>query len=281
MAFIIIEGVDRNWKSSLADLYRSQGYKVVHMSAPDKKYYQEGYAGPSYCDELLSLLISLSGQDVVLDRSWYGESVWAYVYNRKNLLSEEDLEILREIEDQNDPQRILMCDPEAKANWQRCVDNNEPLDIQQFTTARAMFLQMADKHGFSIRSKSDYANNPEYTEKTIERNMDINPQQTNGSVPVNSDEIAVMPIPRIPADLEILSPEQKRLAEANAINDILCKPIIRLKGDNYTAIEQKLRVFLKSELAVLLGTSQNQLVENNLTQEEVLVIRNLISRSKK
>jgi len=37
MAWIVIEGIDRSFKSSAAKLYEAKGFKVIHFSAPDKK----------------------------------------------------------------------------------------------------------------------------------------------------------------------------------------------------------------------------------------------------
>ncbi len=156
MTWIILEGLDRTFKSSVAELYRSQGFDVIHFSAPAKKYTTPGYTGPSYLEDILSMLVSLTGKDVVFDRSWMGEQVWPFVYGRNALLSTEDLEVIREIEDQNQTVRILMHDPDARAHWQRCVENKEPLDGVQFKTARDLFYKMAEMYGFTLKTKDDF-----------------------------------------------------------------------------------------------------------------------------
>jgi hypothetical protein len=74
-----------------------------------------------------------------------------------------------------------------------------------------------------------------------------------------------------------LTPEQKRLAEANAINDILSKPIVKLKGEHYSAIEAKIRDFLNAEMATLLGTKQSVPVPE-LTLQEVNFIKTLMKK---
>ena len=66
MAFVILEGIDRTGKSTVAEVYKEKGFEVVHMDAPDKKYAKDGYTGPSYLDDLVELFISYSGKDVVL-----------------------------------------------------------------------------------------------------------------------------------------------------------------------------------------------------------------------
>ena len=63
--WIILEGLDRTGKSSVADYYRQQGYEVVHMSAPDKKYSQSGYTGPSYTCNIWVKALYLTDQYTV------------------------------------------------------------------------------------------------------------------------------------------------------------------------------------------------------------------------
>ncbi|HWY36243.1 MAG TPA: hypothetical protein VNX68_16475 [Nitrosopumilaceae archaeon] len=112
----MLEGLDRTGKSIVAELYKKQGYDVVHMSAPDKKYKNPGYAGPSYLDDVLELVMQHDGKDVVFDRTWMGELIWPHVYGREPLLTEDDLEIIREFEDRNSTNRILMVDPDQQAH---------------------------------------------------------------------------------------------------------------------------------------------------------------------
>ena len=285
MAFVILEGLDRVGKTTVAELYRAQGYDVIHFSAPAKKYTTPGYTGPSYVEDILSMLVSLSGKDVVFDRSWYGEaSVWPFVYGRNALLNLEDIEMIREIEDQNQPSRILLHDPDMRAHWQRCLDNKEPLDGVQFKTARELFYKMAEQHGFTLKTKHDF-NAPTSTPEQFNTST----QQLVGSN-TNVGVAPEMPIskpkdsqlPQIESDLHTidLTPEQKRLAEANAINDVLSKSIVKLKGEHYASIEAKIRSFLNQELAALLGTSQ-PVQANSLTDEEITIFRTLIKRSSK
>lgn len=285
MTWIVLEGLDRTFKSSVAELYRDKGYDVVHFSAPAKKYTAQGYAGPSYLEDVLTLLVSLSGKDVVFDRSWYGESsVWPQVYGRNPLLSAEDIEMIREIEDQNQPTRILMHDPDMRAHWQRCLDNKEPLDGVQFKTARELFYKMAEQHGFTLKTKDDFMSIEErQASDQLRYEQTILPPTREQSV---TTAIQIESTPRDTESLEggvymdSLTPEQKRLAEANAINDVLSKPIVKLKGEHYTNIEAKIRSFLNQELATLLGTSQ-PVQANSLTDEEIKIFRALIKRSPK
>ena len=151
MSWIVIEGLDRTGKSTVADYYRAKGFEVIHMSAPNKKFSSPGYAGPSYLDETVELLMSKDSQNVVWDRSWYGEShIWPSVYGRASQLSEDELEIIREFEDRNQTIRILMFDPNVEAHWKRCVDNKEPLTRVQFDHARQLYSKMAHTYALTV-----------------------------------------------------------------------------------------------------------------------------------
>ena len=92
MAWKVICGIDRSGKSTVAEFYKTQGYEVIHLSAPDKKYSRSGYVGNTYFEDMIELLMSKTGKDVFWDRSWYGERVWPFVYGREPQLTEEDVE---------------------------------------------------------------------------------------------------------------------------------------------------------------------------------------------
>lgn len=268
MTFVIIEGVDRCGKSTVAEQYRAKGFDVIHFSAPDIKYSKPGYTGPSYLEDVLDIMIKLSGKDVVFDRTPnYGELIWPNIYNRTPAMSEEDIDIIREIEDQNQPERILMWDDDIKAHWRRCVDNGEPLDYDQYLLARKLYKGMADKYGFSVRTLKDFV---------ITAPVETIPTPD----PVVVLQVKEEPEEPIKTSAVSMSPEQKRLAEANAINDVLSKSIVKLKGEHYASIEAKIRSFLNEELAILLG-SPKALVENPLSIDEIAIFRSLIKRSSK
>jgi hypothetical protein len=74
-----------------------------------------------------------------------------------------------------------------------------------------------------------------------------------------------------------MTPEQQRLAKANAINEILSRPIIKNKGEHFLDIENKIRQFLNDELADLLGTKKIEDV--GLSKEEILFIKTLINKA--
>lgn len=283
MTWVILCGLDRTGKSTVAKYYETLGYEIIHFSAPDKKFSKPGYSGPSYCDTIVELLVSKSGKDVVFDRSWYGESIWSAVYRRLPLLNDEDLELLREFEEQNSTTRILMHDPDKDAHWQRCVDNKEPLDGSQFLSARAMYYEMGKKYGFELKTIKDFEDESQSLEKNTHDVIDINDVErfSSGSRSSPSHD---KPSIKVKADREVsilLTPEQLKLAQANAINEVLSKRIVKSKGEAFDSIESKIRSFLNQELGTLLG-NQSKTPEPKLpfSKDEVDFLKALVTRAK-
>jgi len=247
---ICICGLDRTGKTTVAESYKSKGFEVVHLSAPDKKYTAEGYSGPSYLDDYVDMLLSFQGKNVVLDRFWDGEFIWSKVFGRKPLLTEEDVETLREIERNMGVSYVMMHDPNVETHWKRCVDNNEPLTKAQFVLARKLYNELANKYGFERKTLQDYSD----IEITVEE-----PKAKE------EPEKKVAPAPK-------LTNEQIKLETANAINEVLGKRIIKQKGPIYDKIEGNLRNFLNTELGKILGT-KNEIQTGQFTSEEVEVLR--------
>lgn len=270
MALIILEGLDRTGKSSLAKEFESEGYELIHMSAPSKKYNEPGYTGPSYLDEMMDLLHQAAHRDIVLDRSHYGELIWPNVYGRKPMLSEEDIEILREIEEAVGVRRILMHDPDSDAHWQRCVDNKEPLTKPQFLRARNLYDRLAKSHGFEkvvLTDLPQFKNKLETTgyiapvdQPPLPENTVTVTTSTGNSTIVHSGK----------------SKEQQKLEKANAINDVLSKRIIKGKGEAYDVIESEVRDFLNKKLGTILGSED----PGSFSKEEMSLLRVLLSRLK-
>jgi hypothetical protein len=262
MTWIITEGVDRSGKSTLAKKYEEKGYEYIHFSAPDRKYYEPGYTGPSYLDDIITLLVEKSGQNVVFDRSWYGEAcIWPFIYRRTPLLNSEDIDILMEIENQNDTQRILMYDENIEEHWRRCVENKEPLKRTDFNSANQLYNDMASRYNFKKVTFNDIDNilNIKKEEERVEENPSEKASEHQSPL----------------KELE-QTPEQQKLQQANVINDILSSRIIRKKGSSYDVVESKLRGFLREELSVLLGTSSSK--ENPFSQDEIKILKALINR---
>lgn len=261
MSMIIIDGVDRTGKSTIADSYKDKGYEVVHMSAPDKKYTQSGYTGPSYADDIVEMYLSHAGRDVVFDRSPYGEFVWSKIYNRTSLLSEDDIEMLAEIENNNDVERYLMFDPNTEAHWKRCVENNEPLTRQQFNGATQLFESFSARFGFHKLTLQAFMANAEPSEKIKDE---------------PEPDTLVTQVEEKSAIISGKTEEQLKLEKANAINDILSKKILKRKGNVYEDIEGEIRVFLNDKLASIFGSGPTY----GFSNEDVEVLTALCNKMK-
>lgn len=266
MPWIILEGLDRSGKTTIAEVYKKRGFDIVHMSAPDKKFKDPNYAGPSYLDEIIDIYMKHNARDVIFDRSPYGEAVWPLIYGREARISEEDFEILRDIEDNNSVERYLMYDSDVEAHWKRCVDNKEPLTKNQFNSANVLFDRMATKHGFTKMQLNEFngANfiaqvlTPEQKKKQAEDMKNVI-TVTNSSPDVKYD----LPLDKL---IAVKTPEQMKLDKANAINDILGKRIIKAKGEVYDDLEKDVRTFLNERLSRILG---NVPKNENFSSEEI------------
>lgn len=258
---VIIEGLDRTGKSTISDHFKSQGFEYIHMSAPNKKYVSRDYTGPSYLDEMIELLLSLSCRNIVLDRSHYGERIWPYVYGRQSLLTEDDIEVLREIEATLEVRRILMVDPDIEAHWKRCVDNKEPMDRRQFDMARTLYSEFPDKYGFEVWTL------PQFLESLTQKGQPVKVPEP----PTFSLETPKAISFELPKE-EVMTPEQKRLAYANAVNDLLSKPLIKQKKWPYNELEDELKVFLNGKLGDLLGQANT-----NLSPEDIKIVKEFVT----
>ncbi len=282
MALVLLEGLDRTGKSTVAAYFETLGFEKVHMSAPPK-----GTTGDQYLQQMVDLLSSAATKDLVLDRTHYGELVWPQVYStpqkpRPALLSEEDFELLREIEDSVGVQRIWMTDDDLKAHWQRCVDNNEPLDKAQFTRARGLFSNMAQKYGFEKVTLQTFIKQFPDAQQLVDGNKAQALEEK--TLQVANGVTTEITLPTTPNDSTSAkyppgkSPEQHKLEVANAINEVLSKRILKSKGVVYDDIENELRHFLNTKLGKLLGGSSSN--ELSLTPEEVRFYKEMYKRAK-
>ena len=245
MSLIVIEGLDRTGKSSVAAHYEAKGFEVIHQSAPAK-----GLSADIFLEEQMQLISSAASKNIVLDRSFWGEIIWPQIYNRESLLSEENLEVLRELEESVGTTRILMYDPNVEAHWKRCVDNKEPLTKPQFILARKLYSELAQKYSFERKTLRNFPEIPMIQEE---------PKVTN-------EPAAVAPVIK-------LTNEQMKLETANALNEILSKRIIKQKGSLYDKIEINLRTFLNTELGKILGTKIENISSSQFSSEEVELLR--------
>lgn len=210
---------------------------------------------------MIELVQRAATKDIVLDRSHYGEPIWSQIYGRPSLLTEDDIEILREMEDAVGVRRILMHDPNVQSHWQRCVDNKEPLTRPQFMRARTMYDRMATKYGFE---KICLAETPDYKPE--------NPSTLEQPHSPTSDAASAT------ASIRAIhkTKEQVKLEKANAINDVLSKRIVKGKGLVFDEIENEVRSFLNKKLGTILG-SENK---DSLSEEEILIVRAFVKRLK-
>jgi len=237
------------------------------MSAPAK-----GTSSSAYLGEMVDLLMSFSGRDVVLDRSHYGELVWPLVYGREALLNEEDMESLRELEDSLDTTRVLMHDPNTEAHWKRCVDNKEPLTKAQFVKARTLYSAMADKYAFTRKTLGDF---PEAAAIAAQVASTATTKAAVDSAPAQAASPSSSSIPTPKTDVR--TPQQQKLDKANAINEVLSKRIIKGKGQMFDDLERSVRGFLNTELGKIFGTTSSA---TGFSNEEVELLKFFCERLK-
>lgn len=290
MSWICLEGLDKSGKSTLAEHYKKLGYKVIHMGPPDKKYFQPGYNGESYLEELVELYQKHAGQKVVWDRTPYGELIWSQTFGRKQMLSEEDIDYLSGIERNNDAEHILMYDENIEAHWQRCVDNKEPLTRQQFGRANIFYDRLVKDYGFVKRQLSDFPGFERIksgrdggtgdsvilpNEESLHKH-DGNIDVTGSGTPVTGlgNEISIRTNGASPS---IVGSIEDKLERANAIRSLLQGQILKKKGGSYDDLELVLRGFLQQELDKLFTAKSST---QELTDEEVGILKLYVKRIK-
>jgi hypothetical protein len=278
VSWIILEGLDRTGKSSVAKLYKSKGFEVIHFSAPDKKYTHHDYVGPSYFEDIMDMYMQLSGKDIVFDRSIYGELVWPEIYGRDPLLSEEEVEELLAIEHNNFTQHVMLYDQNVKGHWERCVANNEPLTQDQFHKARKLFFEVADRYGFGKKTIMDFKIFPEKTGSSEEES---DSKRERGAADENNTSSAGDSRQEDfseggKANRGHSVDPKRKLEKANAIDKVLSSRIIRNKGDIYEELESDIRLFLEDRMSDLLGEETK-----GLTGDEVKILKLYVQRLKK
>ncbi len=287
MSWIILEGLDRSGKSTVAEYYRKQGYDVVHMSAPDKKYLEPGYAGPSYLEEIVDMYGIYKGQDVVFDRSAYGELVWPEIFNRIPLLNADDLEYISQLEYHEDVEKYLMHDEDVEAHWKRCKDNNEPISRVQFVAAGHLYDKLENDYGFQRKQLGDFSalateGEQKETQKKPNSKKKVSKNETkpsrNGGNSNNSGTDSKGGSPSESSGVgDVYEGElsiSERLERANAISTILKGKIIKKSGDIYDDIEQDIRTFLESRIESLFYDGSREV----FTEDEVNILKGVAKR---
>lgn len=264
MALIVCEGLDRTGKTTVARYFESLGYRNIHMSAPGKNQ-----TADSYFQDMVDIVTMAATQDIFLDRSYYGELIWPSIYGRKSLLSDEDVTYLRELEQSADTKHILMYDTEVEAHWKRCLEENEPLNKVQFTRARALYSQMASKYDFEMITLPQFLKEYPDAVKFNDSKLNLNKDNTSSI----KDEASQL------QDAVLLkTPEQLKLEKANAINEILSKRLLKLKGQIYDDLENEIRGFLNSKLSQLLGGTPDK-TELRLSHDEIKFYKAMYARA--
>ena len=278
MALVLLEGLDRTGKSTVASYFETLGFEKIHLSAPPK-----GTTSDQYFQDMADLLSSAANKDIVLDRTHYGELVWPEVYGRKSLLDEEMIDALRDIENAVGVQRVWMTDNAIEAHWKRCVDNKEPLNKVQFTRARALFSTIAHKYGFEPITLQQFVT--KYPDaKDIMEQLNAQALEAKTFLITGSGDKQVVteinttqePISSTASKYPQKTPEQHKLEVANVINDILSKPILKGKNTIYSDLENEIRSFLNTKLGKLLGGGSS---ETLLNPEEIRFYKEMYKRA--
>lgn len=273
MGFIILEGLDRSGKSTVAEYYKQQGYEVVHMDAPHKKFFETGYSGPSYLEEIVEMYNVYAGKDVVFDRSPYGELIWPEIFNRMPLLNEDDFEYLTQLEYNQDAKRYLMVPPDTEAHWKRCVDNKEPINRIQFLQAGRAYDKLENERNFERKQLSDFKALAEEN-KSPKKNKKANEEIQNSIKSPKGDGGNTIDV-GIKQETKSQSMVEK-LDKANAIRSILETKILKKKGDVYKDLEEDIRDFLALQLKELFEPNNTK----KFTGDEVIILKSMVQRIK-
>lgn len=265
MSWILLEGLDRSGKSTVAEYYRRQGHEVVHMSAPNKRYHKPGYSGPSYLEEIVEMYSVYAGKDVVFDRTPYGELIWPEVFNRLPLLNEEDYEYLAQLEYNQGAVKYMMFDEDTEAHWKRCMDNKEPINRIQFVQATRLYDKLELERDFEKKQLGDFAALAKESE-----------QLKKASKKTPTDEKASPETFKFGLTGSKTMSMEDRLDKANAIKTLLSTKIVKKKDSVYEELEQDIRAFLQTELAALFTTKSEQA----FTDDEVKILKIYAQRIK-
>lgn len=273
MGFIILEGLDRSGKSTVAEYYKQQGYEVVHMGAPHKKFFETGYAGPSYLEEIVEMYNVYAGKNVVFDRSPWGELIWPEIFNRMPLLNEDDFEYLAQLEYNQDAKRYLMVPSDTEAHWKRCVDNKEPINRIQFLQAGRAYDKLENERNFERKQLSDFKALAEENKSSKKnKKADEKIQKNDKGVKGNGRDVDSPSIEET-GDRRTMV---EKLDKANAIRSILDNKILKKKGEVFENLEEDIRDFLALQLKELFEPNNIK----TFTGDEVIILKNMAQRIK-
>lgn len=271
----MLEGLDRSGKSTVASYYKKQGYDVVHMQAPNKKFVQPGYSGESYLEEIVRMYTLYAGKDVVFDRTVYGERVWPEIYNRMPQLNAEDLEYLSQLEYHNGAEKYVLYDEDKEAHWQRCVDNNEPLNRLQFTQGLGLYDKLANEHSFIKKQLSDF-DDINKAEQPLRKDESDNSDSKNTSSTRDIQQDDSKSGDTRHTSVSSVGTLEEKLERANAIRSLLKSSLVKKKGEIFEGLEKDIKHFLEEELESIFKEKQT----TDFTQEEVQILKLTAQRMK-
>jgi hypothetical protein len=275
MSWVLLDGVDRSGKSTVANMYKQQGFEVVHMGAPNKEHFKPGYSGPSYLEEMVDLYSAYDGKDVVFDRTPYGELIWPEIFNRQALLTPEDLEYLQRLEYNNNAVKYVLYDEDKEAHWQRCVDNKEPINRLQFIQAGRLYDDLLSKrYNFESRQLGDFAVDGSEPSMAGSSNEDGDSQDNDSSGSVRRDSESEERTETVSGVAE--SDLSTKLERANAIKSLLDTSLVKRKGAVFKDLESDIKTFLQKELKNIFTESKDK----SFTQEEVQILKVYAQRIK-
>ena len=146
MSLVLLEGLDKCGKTTVAEYFKKQGYKYVHMTTPPK-----GISKVEYFADMMSVILATAGKNVIIDRSWYGECVWPLIFNRESLLSGWDIFLLDQLcktLHSGNIRKIYMYDDNKEAHIARLLQFKEP--SYDYDTAYKVHKEVMAEHEFEF-----------------------------------------------------------------------------------------------------------------------------------
>jgi tRNA uridine 5-carbamoylmethylation protein Kti12 len=282
MAWVILAGADCVGKTTIAKFYERQGYKYIHLSAPDEKFFKDEDEN-AYFKYIKDMLENLIDSDVVFDRSWYDELVYADMYNReKALINEKHLEELHEVEEYADVRKIYLYDEDRDAHWERCKESNQPLSYNQFASSINIFEQITKEQEFEkyqMPQLKEMLKNEfkDYSDGTESKSHD----KTRTAGESKKDRVVEQVSggknkPDKRRDREPENGPMQKLEYANSLKKVLSKKTIIGKTDNnfLEKIEKDIRKFLEDKLSSTLGED----VDSDFSAKEISTLKSLVKQ---
>ena len=124
---IIIVGPDGSGKSTLAKQLSAQtGYPIQHRSKPKDQTEKDAMMA-MYRD------LAVTGANVILDRAWYCEMVYADIMRDKSYISINQMYELEVLVSKNGGGIVIHCTDETNKLWDRCMERGEEY-VQDYET---------------------------------------------------------------------------------------------------------------------------------------------------